>query len=141
RGDQIETLRAARALEEVAERAIEGVDREAHRLGLVEHAVLRIDARRQRMRAQDARAEAVDRRDPRALGLPRALALAELHETAADPRLHLRRRLLREGDGEDAVDRHAVVADGAHEALHEHARLSAAGARLEEERAVATVDR
>src|SRR3712207_7259762 len=47
-------------------------------------------ARQQGVRAQHPRAEAVDRRHPRRLGLARPLALAELEEAPAQAALQLR---------------------------------------------------
>src|SRR5207248_10466683 len=87
-GDQLEPLRRV-AGEELLHRLLACLQREAGRLALVQHAVLRIDAGRHRMRAQEARAEAVDSRHPGALGLARQRALAELGEARAYAQLHL----------------------------------------------------
>ena len=127
--------------EERLQRPFEGVDADALRLGLVEHPVLGVDARRQRVRAQEARAEAVDRRDPGALRGPRLLALAQLEEAPPDAQLELGGGLLGERDGEDAIDHHAVLEHRAHEALDQHGGLAAAGAGVQEERARARLDR
>src|SRR5204862_6343702 len=69
------------------------------------------------------------------------LALAEVDEAPPQASLQLRRRLLREGDREDAVDSHVVVHHGLHEPLDQHTRLAAARPGVQEERPVAALDR
>ena len=109
--------------------------------GVVEHHERGIQAGGHGVAAQDPRAEAVDRPDPGALGLPRRLALAERQEAGPHARAQLAGRLLGEGDGQDLPGAQAVVQHRPHEALHEHRRLAAAGARREQQRALAPRDR
>src|SRR3954449_305713 len=82
----------------------------------------------------------MDRRDPRALGLAREIALAQLREAAADAQLHLGGGLVRERDREHPIDPGLVVARGADEALDQDAGLAGAGARVDEQRPVAAVN-
>ena len=108
--------------------------------GLVEHREGRVQAGGDRVRAQQARAEAVDRRDPCGLGLARRVAAAELDEALAHARAQLARGALGERDREDLRRAHAVLEHRAHEALDEHRRLAAAGVGLEQQRSGAPPD-
>ena len=108
---------------------------------LVEHREARIEARRQRPGAQHAGAEAVDRADPRRLGLARALELAERGQPPAQALAQLAGRLLGEGEREHRADRHAVVQDGLDEPLDHHGGLAGARGGGEQRRPGAVVDR
>ena len=110
------------------------------RLRLVELAEARVEPDRERIRLQQPVAEAVDGRDPGAVELAREVVPPALAERVADAGAQLAGRALRVRDHEDRVDVEAVVADRAHEALDEHARLAGAGARGDEDVA-ARVDR
>jgi hypothetical protein len=140
-GHHLEPLRVLALAHEGAQGGVEGVGGHALRLELVEHPEARVDARAQRVRAKQPRAEAVDGRDPGGLRRARLLAPAQLQEAGPHPRLHLRRRLLGEGDREDRLHRHAVVDHGAHEALDQHGGLAGAGAGPHHQRPVAPSDR
>ena len=83
--------------------------------------------------AQDAHAGRVEGRHPR--------QLASLAEQALDALAHLARRLVGEGDGEDAPRRDAALADQVRDAMRQRARLARAGAGEDQQRAVAVQDR
>ena len=120
-----------------AERGQRGLERlaaEHPRLALVEHAEARVEPGRERMRLQQAEAEAVDRRDPGAVELAREVVAAELDEPRADPRAQLAGRPLGVGDDEERLDVEAALADRLGEALDEHGRLPGAGAGRDEDR-------
>ena len=123
------------------ERALVGLPREPLGGRLVEHVEARIEPRGERARAQDARAEAVDRADPARVDRARVLLLAERDEAPADAVAQLAGRLLGEGQGEDRADRHAVVQHRLDAALGHHRRLAGAGVGGEQRRARAIVDR
>ena len=139
-GREVEPRRIAR-FEELLERAVEGVDRDARGARLVEHLVLGVDAGCERMAAKELRAEAVDRRDPRRLRLARRVVPPEREEPPAYARPQLGCGLFREGDREDPIDRHAVLHDRAHEPFHEHPRLAAPRVRVNEQAGVAVIHR
>ena len=132
---------AGRVLGQLLERELERGIGEGVRLGLVEHRELRVDPGRERVRTQHPRAEAVNRRDIRALGLPGRLVGAEFAQPAADPVAQLGGRLLGERDRKDRGRIDAVVEHGAHESLDEHGGLAAPGARVEQQITVAALDR
>ena len=96
---------------------------------LVEDREVRRQPRGERMGAQQARAEGVERAHERGLGVARSRTVAELEQTLAHARAQLARGALGERDREDARRRGAVLANGAHEALDEHAGLAAARRR------------
>jgi hypothetical protein len=100
---------------------------------VVELAEARVDADGERMRAKEARAEPMDRRDPRAVELAREVGPAAPVERRADARAQLARRLARIGDDEHRLDVEALLAHRAHEALDEHARLAGPRARGNED--------
>jgi hypothetical protein len=83
----------------------------------------------------------VDRRDPRALGVTREVALAKLEQPLADALLELARGLLGERDREDPPRRDPVVEHLTDEALDEHARLAAARGGAQQQVALALEDR
>src|SRR5262249_10138446 len=116
------------ALAERRERELERLAPQHRALLLVELAEARIDARRERVGAEEARAEAVDGRDPRAVELPREVVPTALAQRLADARPQLARRLAGVRDSEHRVHVETVVADGSDEPLHEHRRLAGAGA-------------
>jgi hypothetical protein len=109
--------------------------------GLVEHRERGVQPGGDGVAAQQPRAEAVDRRDPRALGVARRVALAELEQALADAVAQLARRLLGEGDREDPAGRELVLDHVAHEALDEHRRLAAARGGAEQQVALALAHR
>ena len=122
RREQPQTLRVA-AGAEVLERALERLAPHDGALRLVELAEARVDPDRERMRAQQPCAEAVDRRDPGAVELPRQVAPAAADELLANPPPKLARRLARVCDHEHRVDVDPAVAHRTDEALDEHRRL------------------
>jgi hypothetical protein len=138
RGDQLEPLGVG--AHELLERRVERVGADPLRLQLVEHAEVGVDAGAERVGAQHARAEAVDRRDPGPLGSAGVGAPAQLDEAIAHARLHLGRRLLGERDRQHRLDRRAVLDHGAHEALDKHGRLARARAGAHDQRAVPAGD-
>ena len=113
------------------------------RLGLVavEDREARIQAGRERARAEHPRAEPVDRRDERTLGRARLLGRAELVQARPDPVAQLRGGLLGERDREDRGHRDPVLEHGPRESLDQHRGLAAAGAGVEQQVAAAPVDR
>ncbi len=115
------------------ERALERLAADDGAVFVVELAVARVDADRERMRAQEPRAEAVDRRDPRAVELPREVVAAARTQRRPDARAKLARRLARVGDDEHRLDVEALLAHRAHEPLDEHGRLARAGAGRDED--------
>ena len=129
------------AADELGQSAIEGVDAEPIGLQGVEHAKVRVHPCREGVRAQQAPAEAVDRGDPRRLGVARQVQGVEVLKPRADPLGQLGGRLLGERDRQDRVHRHAVVHHGAHEALDQHGGLAGARAGTDQEVAVPALDR
>ena len=93
-------------------------------LWLVEHAEGGVDARRQRVRAEEAPAEAVDRGDPGAVELERQVRPAALEEPRADAGAKLARRALGVRDDEERLDVQPVVDHRGHEPLDEHGGLA-----------------
>ena len=120
--------------------SLEGLAAQHAPLALVEDAEARIDACRERVRAQQPVAEAVNRGDPRAVESTREIGAPSLDEPGTDTAPQLARRLLGVGDDEDRLDVDALVADGAGEALDEHTGLPRACARGDEHQS-ARVDR
>ena len=119
------------------ERLVERLAAKHLRLRLVELAEPRVEPGRERMRAQEPVAEAVDRRDPGAVELAGRVRSAAREQRLADARAKLAGSLARVRDDEDRVDVEPVVADGAREALDEHGRLAGARTRGDEHLAVA----
>ncbi len=109
--------------------------------GLLEHLEVRVQARRERLRAQQARAEAVDRADPAAVDGAGALVVAELGQAAPQPLGELARRLLGEGEREDRVDVDAVLANGGGDPLDHHRGLAGAGVGGQQRGVLAGADR
>ena len=119
-----------------AERGQRALERLATRTGAWSSASsrnTRVDADRERMRAQQARAEAVDGRDPGAVEPAREIGTAALAERGADARAELAGRLPRVRDHEHRLDVEPLLAHRAHEPLDEHRRLSGAGAGRDED--------
>ncbi len=119
------------------------VDGRGQKLGalrVAHDAKRRVDAQIERMRPQDARAHAVDRRYPGAVHLERLVAKALRTQRALDARLDLGGRLLRERDGQHLVDaadsRAAVGQKRVGDTLRERERLARARARGHEKGAV-----
>src|SRR5207237_3851452 len=92
-------------------------------LALVERPEARVETGRDRVRAQETQAEAVDRRDPRCVEVAREVAPAEADEPLADPAAQLTGRTLGVGDDEDRVDVDAAI-ERPDEALDQHRRLA-----------------
>ncbi len=99
---------------------------------VVELAEARVDTDRERMRAQQARAEAVDRRDPGAVEPPCEVVAAAGVQRRTNARAQLARRLAGVGDDEHRLDVESLLAHGSHEALDEHGRLAGAGSGRDE---------
>jgi hypothetical protein len=139
-GDEVEPLGIGPVAQEGAERAVERIDREPLRLERVEHLELRVDAGGEGVRPEQTRAEAVDGRDVRPLGLPCLVPRAEVEQARAHAPLELGGGLLGEGDREDGRDVDAVVHHGPGEALDQNRRLAGPSAGADEQGAVAAVD-
>src|SRR5204862_5807931 len=71
-----------------------------------------------------------------AVELAREVTALELDEPRADARAKLTGSALRVRDDEDRTDVEAVLADGTHEALDEHPRLSRSGSGRDEHEAL-----
>ena len=84
--------------------------------------------------AQDLHADRMERAKPRH-------ALDRLPDHRADAGLHLARRLVGEGDGEDFRRARAAEAEDMGDARGQHARLAGAGAGEHQHRAVERLDR
>ena len=100
---------------------------------VVELAEARVDPHRKRVRSQEARAEAVDRRDPRAVEPPREVVAAARVERRADARAQFAGRLAGVGDDEHRLDVEPLLADGTDEALDQYRRLACARAGRDED--------
>ena len=124
--EQLEPLRIVSGAE-LGERLAERLRAEHGRLCLVELAEMRVEPGGERIRPEEAGAEAVDRRDPGAVELTREVVPAAPREGCADPRPQLTRRTARVRDDEDRVDVEPALSDRADEALDEHRRLARAG--------------
>ena len=121
--EQAQPLGVARRAE-TGERALERLAADHGAVLVVELAEARVDPHRERMRAQQPRAEPVDRRDPRAVELAREVVTAARVQRRADARAQLAGRLAGVGDHEHRLDVEPLLADGADEALDEHRRLA-----------------
>ena len=137
RSDHVERAVGPAWREQVVERGVEGGGAQAPRLALVEHGCVGVEPGVERVGAQHAGTESVDGRHRRGLGGPRQVGPARVEQVGAHALLELLSRLLGEGDGQDAVHRHAVLEHGGGEALHHHRRLAGPGAGRQQERAVA----
>ncbi len=130
---------------ELLERVIERGVRDPLGVGSVEHDERRIEAGGEGMGAQHPRAKPVDGRDERALGRAGGVvggrAEIQFPQPAANPVAHLGRGLLGERDREDRRDVDPVLEHRAGEPLDQHRRLAATGARVEQQIAVASLDR
>ncbi len=80
-------------------------------------------------------------RDRRCGSLVRGRALAGVEQCLAHAAAQLPRGAIGECDRKDPARSDAVLADGTHEALDEHARLAAARVRSQRERALPVADR
>ena len=139
RGQEADALGIVRRAE-LLECEVERLAREHAGLVLVEHAEVRVDRCLERMRLQEAVAEAVNRGDPGAVELTGEVVPVELRETAADPAAQLTCGPFRVRDREHRVDRKPAFAHRPYEALDEHRRLSGACAGGDEDEP-ARVDR
>ena len=132
--------------QQALERVAEGPVAKPSCLIRVEHAERGVEPRRQRVGGEQPPAEGVDRHHPSALGRPRepqqlvggvgiplpaGLARAP-RELAADPRAHLGRGALGEGEGQQSVDRDPIIGDRGAVPVDEHRGLAGSRARLEE---------
>ena len=117
---------------ESLERCREGLGLEDQSLRLVQHAERGVDACGQRIGAEHAPAEAVDRGDPRAVELEREIGAAPLEQSRADAGAQLAGGPLRVRDHEDGVDVEPVVHDGPDESLDQHGGLARARPRRDE---------
>ena len=102
-GEQLEPLRIVSGAE-LRERGTERLRAQHRRLGLVELAEARVEPGRERIRPEQAGAEAVDRRDPGAVELAREVVPAAVGEGCADPGPKLAGGAARVRDHEDRVD-------------------------------------
>ena len=134
RGEEAHSLRPAR-LDVAGECLRECLRAQDRGLTLVEHTEAWVEAGLERMRAQQAVAEAVDRRDPAAVEVACEIVALRLHEPLPDPRAQLAGRTLRVRDDEDVVDAQPALADGLHKPLDEHRRLARPGAGRDEDHA------
>ena len=134
RGEEAHSLRPAR-LDVAGECLRECLRAQDRGLALVEHTEAWVEAGLERMRAQQAVAEAVDRRDPAAVEVACEIVALRLHEPLPDPRAQLAGRTLRVRDDEDVVDAQPALADGLHKPLDEHRRLARPGAGRDEDHA------
>ncbi len=100
----------------------------------VEHREGRLEIDKLRVAAQDLDADGVERAEPRH-------AFHHAADQSADPDLHLPRRLVGEGDGEDLTRPGAAVAQDVGDPGGEHARLAGAGASQHEQRPVQRLHR
>ncbi len=117
---------------EFRQRLLERLTAQHRALRIVELAEARVEPCRERIALQQPQAEAVDRRDPRAVELTGEILAPALRERSANARAQLARRATRVRDDEDRVDVEPAVADGADEALDEDGGLARAGARGDE---------
>ena len=132
--EQPEALGVAVGAERL-ERALERFPAEHGGARILELAEPRVEAGGERMGAQQAAAEAVNRRDPGAVELACEVGTAALAQRGPDARPKLAGRLARVGDDEDRLDVDAAIADRAHVALDENRRLSRSRAGGHEDRA------
>ena len=117
--------------QEPLEREVERLVQEHPRAHVVGDRKARIEAGLEGVSAEDAKAEAMDRRDPRGVDGPGLLHLAGQLEPLAHPAPELGRRPVGERDREQAVDGRAV-AEPAQHALDQNRGLPRAGARRHE---------
>ncbi len=130
-GEQAQPLgRAVGA--ELAERLLERLAAQHGALGLVELAEARVEPGRERVRLQEAQAEAVNGRDPGAVELACEVVPPTLGERGTHARPQLAGRTAGVRDHEDRVDVDAAVANGTDEPLDEHRRLPGARAGRDE---------
>ncbi len=123
RGEQPQTV-GATIRHELAERLGEGLGPDDPRLALVEDPEARVEPGLERVRAQQARAEAVDRRDPGAVDLACEIAPPELTESLADSLLQLPGGSFRVRDHENRSRPETAIARRANVSLDEHRRLA-----------------
>ncbi len=133
--EQAKPLRVA-VRAELLERAVERLPAENDRARVLELAEPRVEPGGERMRPQQATAEAVDRRDPGAVELAREIRTAALAQRGADPCPQLARGLARVRDHEDRLDVDPALADGPDVPLDEDRGLARAGAGGDEDGAV-----
>ena len=95
----------------------------------IEHGEIGFQLHQLGMGAQDASADGVKGAEPRH-------ALDRLAQHLAEPQLHLSRRLVGEGDGEDFAGPGPALAEDVGDAAGQHAGLAGAGARQYQDRPV-----
>ena len=139
---------------QLLEGVVEGALGQVPSLGRVEYPKARVQPGGQRHRGEQPAAEGMDGRDPGSLRVPRpqgqlrgSLVVAPFlgqrraaHQLGADPGTQLSGGALGEGEGEDRFGADAVLGDRVAVAADKHGRLAGAGARLEEDVAVAGGD-
>ena len=103
-------------------------------VGDVEDGEVALQADQLGVAAQDFHADGVEGAEPRH-------ALDHLADVLADPLLHLARRLVGEGDGEDFGGAGAAEAEDMRDARGQHPRLAGSGAGQHQHRAVQRLDR
>ena len=140
RGGQVDRRRAVLARPALQGAFVRGAG-EALRGGRLEDLEARVQARGERLRAQQARAEAVDRADPGAVDGAGVLVLPQLGQAAAQALGQLARGLLGEGQGEDRAHRDLVLAHGRGDPLDHHRGLARAGVGGQQRGARAGLDR
>ena len=131
RREQAQALGVAGGAER-RERALEGLAANDRSVLVVQLPEPWVDADCERVRAQEPRAEAVDRRDPRPVEPAREVGPAARMQRRTDARAQLTGRLARVGDHEHRLDIEPFVAHCTDEPLDEHGRLPGAGARRHE---------
>ena len=139
-GDDVERAVGTARPEHVVQRGVEGGAPQAPRLALVEHGCVGVEAGVERVGTQQPGAEAVDGRHRRGLRGPRQIRSLGHEHARPHTLLELLGRLLGEGDGEDALDRDAVLEHRGREPLDHHRRLAGPRAGGEQERTVAQLD-
>src|SRR5262249_43164109 len=125
-GEQTEALRVL-ACAEVLQRAVERLTTQDRRARILDLAETWVEAGRERVRAENPVAEAVDRRDPRAVELASEVGPITVAKRRSNARPQLAGRLARVSDDEDRVGVQTAVADGPDVALDENRRLARAG--------------
>ena len=120
---------------ELGQRLVECLHPEHGTLALVQHPEAWVEPGGERVLLEQPQAEAVDRRDPRAVKLAHQLGPAQLAEPRPDPAAQLGGGPLGVRDHQDRADVDAAV-DRAGEPLDEHGRLPRAGAGRDEDEAL-----
>jgi hypothetical protein len=134
-------LRSAGRVEQGRERRVERAGAQPGRLPVLQHPKAGIDARGERVRPQQPRAEAVDRRHVSALRGQPGLAVAQLGQPLAQALAQLAGGLLGERDGQHAAGVDAALDHRPRAALDDHGGLAAARVGVQQPRAAAGLHR